>query len=925
MFHFYIGSQQRWDKYLKNTTLFKGLKGEIRRSSQQERVVISEQTQQIVASRESLARKFADGFDSINVTLETGFGRLENVINGVGGSIDALRASFDYGVALLVEQFQVQNQHMMHLLQQMDAVHATLDNPTMTQAREFYRIGCDRLSKGLLDKALEAFQESAKKDDANFMTQLLIGKLYLYGVNEECNIIDLKKAEEHLRLAARYGKAEARLLPEATRYAGEAFLHASIASYAQANDKVIEGNNAEAHQFLQNSFDLAKQATQTYPQLSESFYHQAKFAALLGDGKTATESLQRAIELDEAYCLKADSDIDFRFVLSDVNQLFHGLRNKSADEVRQKLEQCEALLTEWVYQSLEAQNAESEIRRALDEARRCLDRNTYFDNRDALAYMHKAEQMFKTLLVHKSVHHSIAAHTSRVNSLAFSVDQTLLASGGSDGAIHLWRLPDNHLMFTLRGHDDAITHLSFSHNSRMLASVDRKGNVKLWHAAAGALMCDLIAGTTPVHCVAFSPDDSKLAVGGYDRQATLWEVIDGSLLYNLSGHKSSVDAVVFSGNGKWLATGSPDNTAMLWDVSTGKQLHTFFGCSGLTNCLAFHSNDSLLICGASDGSVRFYSVSDGKLLYNLPERSSSTVSWMTLSPDSKILATVHYGKAIQLWDVKNAKLLYNLKPFSPGITSARFSPDGLVLAASDYQDRSVKLWNTYDGRLMHVIAGNLTCAEFSQDGATLVTGDETGSLKFWGRMVITRAGFEASKKRQGLPFHSTPGQPKTAPARPANTTLGQAKPSGAPPAAHRGTPANAASATPNYVKSDLHDQKAERLASAKPAPNTARPGERPSQPENVSRPKTVGAQPQASSYTGAPYQQKPESMVKAIQDDADAAMDGNPYEMELERLLEKQHRQAEKMEKMGRCLECGKRLGFFAKLWGLKFCKEHGF
>jgi WD40 repeat protein len=778
----------------------------------------------------------------------------------------------------------------------------------MTQAREFYRIGCDRLSKGLLDKALEAFQESAKKDDANFMTQLLMGKLYLYGVNDECNVVDLQKAEEHLRAAARFAKAEAKLLPEATRYAGEAFLHASIASYAQANDKVVQGNTAEAQALLQNSFDLAKQATQTYPQLSESFYHQAKFAALLGDGKTAAESLRRAIELDEAYCLKADSDIDFRFVLSDVNQLFHGLRNKSADEVGQKLEQCEVLLTEWVYQSLEAQNAEGEIRRLLDEARRCLQRNTYFDNRDALAYMQKAEQMFKSLLIHKSVHHSIAAHTSRVNSLAFSADQTLLASGGGDGVIHLWRLLDNHLMFTLRGHEDAITHLAFSHNSRILVSVDRKGNIKLWHAAAGALMCDLITGSTPVHCVAFSPDDTKLAVGGYDRQATLWDVIDGSLLYNLTGHKSSVDTVIFSNNGKLLATGSPDNSAMLWDVATGKPLQTFFGCSGLTNCLAFHSNDAVLICGASDGSVRFYSVSDGKLLYNLMERSS-TVSWMALSPDSKILATVHYGKAIQLWDVKNAKLLYNLKPFSPGITSVRFSPDGLVLAASDYQDRSVKLWNTYDGKLMHVIAGNLTCAEFSQDGATLVTGDETGSLKFWGRMVITRAAFEARNRRQG-PAASAPTRPASA--RFVHSTSRDAAPSSA-----RGAPGSGP-ATTNSGRPRIHEQKS--------APPGARPAERNFQnKEEILRKRPDSAPPQASRRSEAHYQQAAQPTVKVGRNDAGAALDGNPYEHELERLLQKQQRQAEKMEKMGRCLECGKKLGFFAKLWGLKFCKDHGF
>ncbi|MDZ7290174.1 MAG: WD40 repeat domain-containing protein [candidate division KSB1 bacterium] len=890
MFHFYIGSQLGWEKYLKNTSLFKVLKGEIRRNSQKERMAISQQTEEIIASREALSKRFSSGFDAINLTLESGFGRMEDIINGVGASIDALRASFDYNMALMIEQFQLQNQTMLHFLQEMEAVHATLENPTLTQAREYYRIGCDRLSKGLLDKAMEALHESEKKDDTNFMTQLLIGKLYLYGVTDDCNVLDLKKAEKHLRAAARYAKAEARVLPEANRFAGEALLHASISCYAQAQEQVLQGNTAGAQQLLQDSFELARQATETYPQLSEAFYHQAKFSALLGDGKTAAASLKRAIELDEAYCLKAESDFDFRFVLSDVNQLFHGLRNKTGDEVRQKLQAARRLLSDWIYPSPEAKTVEAEIRRRLSEAERCLERNTYFDNREALELIQQAEQTFKSLLVHKSIHHTLEAHRSRITSLAFSPDQGILASGAGDGSIHLWQQPENQRRATLYGHKDAVTQLAFSHDGEKLVSVDRRGGVKLWHVASNKLLCDLINPEQPVHCVAFSPDDTMLAVGKYDREATLWEVSDGSLIHTFNGHKSSVDTVIFSSDGTMLATGSPDNTAMLWEVRTGQLLHTFVGCSGLTNCLTFSSDDTQLICGASDGSVRFYSVRDGRLLHALPE-SSSTVSWLALSPNANILATLHYGKAIQLWDVLNKRLLHSLKPFSPGISAVRFSPDGMILAASDYQDRSVKLWNVQDGKLMHVIAGTITCAEFSPDGAILVTGDESGTLKFWERMVITRDAFEAGKKRETM----TP-----------------------PP---RGTTATHGSLGTMGAKPRMHEHKPGRVTivnATHPADPIYQKGHKP--PQN-----TEPRLQHAGHHMAARHQEVRQPEFKMMPMDEDNAPGVSPVELEVERLLKKQQRQAARLAKMGRCLECGKKLGFFAKLWGLKFCKEHGF
>jgi hypothetical protein len=195
-----------------------------------------------------------------------------------------------------------------------------------------------------------------------------------------------------------------------------------------------------------------------------------------------------------------------------------------------------------------------------------------------------------------------------------------------------------------------------------------------------------------------------------------------------------------------LATGSPDNSAILWDLTKGTILHTFLGCSGLANCVTFNADDRLLITGANDGSVRFYETQTGRLAHNLPERSGS-VSWLTVGPDQKILATINHGSAVQLWDISQGRQLHELKPFSSGVTSLRFSPDGTVLAANDYQDRSVKLWNVRDGKLMHVIAGNLTCSAFNPDGTTLVTGDETGSLRFWGRMVMTREAYELQVER----------------------------------------------------------------------------------------------------------------------------------------------------------------------------------
>src|SRR5262245_31107571 len=527
---FYLGSKLSWQQYLQASCIVKDIQGQIRRGSQKQHVAITAQTREIIASREAMTKKFGEGFDAMTGTLDRGLADVTEAVNESTSAIESLRSTFEYNLALIIEQMQLQSQAMVGMLQQMEAVHATLKSPTMTQAREFYQIGCDRLQKGLPDKALEALLESARRDDANFMTQLMIGKLYLYGVTTDCNVVYLGKAEHHLMAAARYARAEVPRLPDANRYLGEALLHASIASYAQANDHQLNGNKEEAARLLQLSVDLAQQAREANPQLSESHYHHAKYSALLGDGRAAAESLEKAVAMDENYCIKADGDRDFRFVRHEINDLFLRIRTESGDDVQQKVRHVERLLSDWIYTTNDAKVSASQINQLLVEAKQCLERNTYFDNRDAMQLLHQAEQIFHSLLVHKFALHALSAHLGRVSALAFSPNETILASGGADHTIRLWNLNTNQLVLTLKEHEDTIVELLFSHDSKILASVDKRGGVKLWELKHGRCYATLMEPGSPVQSLCFSPDDTILAIGGYNRQATLWDTHDGTLI-----------------------------------------------------------------------------------------------------------------------------------------------------------------------------------------------------------------------------------------------------------------------------------------------------------------------------------------------------------------------------------------------------------
>jgi len=64
----------------------------------------------------------------------------------------------------------------------------------------------------------------------------------------------------------------------------------------------------------------------------------------------------------------------------------------------------------------------------------------------------------------------IKAHKSYVNSVSFSPDGKLLASGSYDNTIKLWEVATGKLLKTLEGHKDDVYSVSFSPDGKLLAS-----------------------------------------------------------------------------------------------------------------------------------------------------------------------------------------------------------------------------------------------------------------------------------------------------------------------------------------------------------------------------------------------------------------------------------------------------------------------
>jgi WD40 repeat protein len=308
--------------------------------------------------------------------------------------------------------------------------------------------------------------------------------------------------------------------------------------------------------------------------------------------------------------------------------------------------------------------------------------------------------------------------SSVVMSVAYSPDGKLLASGGFDGTVTIWRMPDGHVINRLAGDNrlQQVSDLAFSPDGRYLACLSgmdgSEGTLRVWRVSNWKLL-EPIRGLEGADFIAFSPDGKILSVGMGDRA---WNISDSALKEasaprRLLSFRS--DEKTLSPDGSLEAT-DHDKNGPDWQIeirrTRGNELVHRLPAKGRVPmsskfCLPLTGQDKsfspdgrfLAVGGWGDRGIKVWRVSDARLVKTLEGTGQALT--LSFSPDGKFLITGHSAGGILLWNLSEGCFV---RPYTV-ITSA----DRNVSRRDNqnYQDRkqqALQLLFSRDGR--HLIS-----------------------------------------------------------------------------------------------------------------------------------------------------------------------------------------------------------------------------
>ena len=294
-------------------------------------------------------------------------------------------------------------------------------------------------------------------------------------------------------------------------------------------------------------------------------------------------------------------------------------------------------------------------------------------------------------------------------SLSFSPTGTYLLSGSSDGVLELFN-PDTgrlsrDLVWQERGevmrHDEGVMCTAFSIDGELIASGGRQGGLCVWRVSSAVCLRRWDrAHTDGVSSVLFARDGSQLLSCAHDGSIKLYGLKSGTMLREFRGHTAAVIGAMWCGADEAVVvSGSMDGSVRRWDAHSGECVGTLLSSIvAVVSVALFPTGERLLVCSKT-GPLRILSLDSGAVQELKADEAVAGAAadkqeqWLTacISASGLLVYGLTAESVMYVWNVMDGSVVHMMRLHKSDAIAVVPHPHINVLASSGH-DNTIKIW-----------------------------------------------------------------------------------------------------------------------------------------------------------------------------------------------------------------------------------------
>jgi len=285
------------------------------------------------------------------------------------------------------------------------------------------------------------------------------------------------------------------------------------------------------------------------------------------------------------------------------------------------------------------------------------------------------------VVIHAGVH-------SGGSVVGFSQSGELLASGGWEGAIQLWHLPNGAAGQRWLAHRGSVNGLAFSNGDGLVISAGYDGELVAW--TLGGKAARRVVTPAPVMHMEASPALDRVLTGHSDGSVRLWQLSDFTLLDERRLHRGRVKAVAIDRRMPRYASSGADGNVNVW--TEGGKAFELPAPPADAWTLAFSPGGDQLFGGTWFRLLR-WDLGDPTLTA-LPTDHFGIIRSIQFSASGDALATIsrQTDSSVYFLDPETAAVTRRFQQHELCGAAISMSPDERYLATTS-DDASVRIWN----------------------------------------------------------------------------------------------------------------------------------------------------------------------------------------------------------------------------------------